>query len=229
MGDRPDAPAPGGPPAAGAEGGPAHGLGKRLRDARERSGLSLRELARRVGVSASLVSQIETERILPSVSTLYAVVSELGVSMDAVVFGAERGTATAGRRPPGRSAARDLALTDPIIQRRDARDIVPFGSGVQWELLTPVPVAGAEFLLVVYEPGAESSPAGTFQRHAGREWSYVISGTLHVSVAFDDYVLGPGDSITYDSTVPHRLANHGTEPVEALWFQIGQLPAPPER
>src|SRR5437763_16764450 len=59
-------------------------IGARLREERERRGVSLRELARRVGVSPSLVSQIELDRVNPSVSTLYALVTELGMTMSAV-------------------------------------------------------------------------------------------------------------------------------------------------
>src|ERR671934_2513800 len=64
-------------------------VGSRLRAERERLGISLRELARRVGVSPSLVSQIELDRVNPSVSTLYALVTELGMTMSDV-FGDSR-------------------------------------------------------------------------------------------------------------------------------------------
>ena len=65
--------------------GNGHGeIGDRLRQERAERGLSLRELARRLDVSPSLVSQIETGKIQPSVRTLYAMVSELGVSLDDV-------------------------------------------------------------------------------------------------------------------------------------------------
>ena len=57
-------------------------LGTRLRAERERRGLTLRELARRLEVSPSLFSQIETGKTQPSVRTLYAMVTELGVSLD---------------------------------------------------------------------------------------------------------------------------------------------------
>ena len=66
-----------------------------MRRERERHGLSLRELARRVGVSPSMLSQVETGRTQPSVSTIYAIATELGVSIDALVSGEE---AAAGRR-----------------------------------------------------------------------------------------------------------------------------------
>src|SRR4249919_1924732 len=59
-------------------------VGHRLRNERERLDIGLRELARRVGVSPSLVSQIELDRVNPSVSTLYAIVTELGMTMSDV-------------------------------------------------------------------------------------------------------------------------------------------------
>src|SRR5256885_4799571 len=52
---------------------------------RRRQGVSLRELARRVGVSASMLSQVETDRTRPSVSTIYAIATELGISIDALL------------------------------------------------------------------------------------------------------------------------------------------------
>lgn len=57
-------------------------LGLRLRVARQKSGLSLRELARRLGVSASFLSQIENGKSQPSVATLYSIAQMLEVSID---------------------------------------------------------------------------------------------------------------------------------------------------
>src|ERR671937_1448689 len=73
-------------------------IGSRLREERERVRISQRELARRLGVSASLISQIESGQSKPSVSTLYAIVSELGVSLDHVfqVHSHETAVAMAG-------------------------------------------------------------------------------------------------------------------------------------
>ena len=61
-------------------------IGDRLRATRQERGLSLRELAERLGVSPSLISQVETGRARPSVSTLYAIASELNVSLDELLF-----------------------------------------------------------------------------------------------------------------------------------------------
>ena len=72
-------------------------VGPRLRAYREQRGLSLRELARRLGVSPSAISQIETGKSRPSVSTLYSIVSELGMSLDEL-FGAPKQPGCTTRR-----------------------------------------------------------------------------------------------------------------------------------
>jgi transcriptional regulator with XRE-family HTH domain len=206
---------------------PYPALGERLRRRRQEAGLSLRELARRIGVSASLISQIETDKVQPSVATLYALVRELGGSFDEIMFGEP--PQPAQEAVDGEVETLAAALTSamlvhppvPLVQRAHERKALHLTSGVRWERLTRESVPGMEFLFVVYEPGAESGPPGEFQRHSGREWCYVISGVLDIVVGFDAYVLQPGDSITYDSTVPHRLTNTGTEPVQSVWFQLG--------
>ncbi|MGH2672055.1 MAG: helix-turn-helix domain-containing protein, partial [Actinomycetota bacterium] len=65
------------------------GIGHRLREERVRAGISQRELARRLGLSASLISQLESGQSRPSVGTLYSIVTELGVSLDRVIRGAD--------------------------------------------------------------------------------------------------------------------------------------------
>lgn len=59
-------------------------------------------------------------------------------------------------------------------------------------------------------------------RHSGREFGFVTSGALTVTVNFDDYLLRPGDSIAFPSTTPHRLWNAGEEPVQAVWAVVGR-------
>jgi mannose-6-phosphate isomerase-like protein (cupin superfamily) len=65
-------------------------------------------------------------------------------------------------------------------------------------------------------------------RHNGREYGYVLSGRLHVTLGFDEWEVGPGSSIAFDCTQPHRLANIGSEPVEAVWMVIGRRNSPAE-
>jgi transcriptional regulator with XRE-family HTH domain len=190
-------------------------IGGRLREEREKRGMSLRELARRVGVSPSLVSQIELDRVNPSVSTLYALVTELGMTMSDVFGDAEPAEPVAP--PPG---------GDGLVERPETRRIIDLASGVRWERLTPHSESEVEFLRVVYPVGAESCPADALVTHGGREYGYVTSGTLGVRVGFDEFELRPDDSIAFDSSSPHRLWTIGDEPVHAIWVVIGRAADP---
>ncbi len=200
-------------------------MGERLRVERRAHHLSLRDLAGRLGVSPSLISQVETGRATPSVSTLYAIAAELGVSLDDLLFGG-RPRASTVRAGDVATAARQPTPSAGPVQRGDARRHIRLASGVTWEQLTTTSEPGVEFLYVIYEVGGASSPADAFQRHSGHEWGYVLSGTLHVTIGFDDYVLGPGDSVSIDSVVPHRLSNQGDVPVHGIWFVMGRGQAP---
>jgi transcriptional regulator with XRE-family HTH domain len=199
-------------------------MGERLRLARQARRLSLRVLADRLGVSPSLISQIETGRANPSVSTLYAIADELDVSLDELLFN--------DRRPaepvPGAASRVDvpstgtMAPSDPV-QRAGTRHNIRLASGVRWERLTTLSEPGVEFLHVTYEVGGASSPDDAYQRHPGHEWGYVLSGRLQVRIGFDEYVLEPGDAISINSSIPHRLATIGDEPVHAIWFVLGRV------
>lgn len=198
-------------------------IGQRLRDARQARGHSLRHLAERLGLSPSLISQIETGRARPSVSTLYAMANELDVSLDDLLFpDADRAVpadepAAADRGGGARSGARP----EPVV-REPERKRIRLASGVVWEMLTAASDPDLEFLYVTYEVGGASSPEDGFQRHGGHEWGFVLSGMLGVTIGFDDYELGPGDAVSFDSTTPHRLYNRGAEPVHAIWFVLGR-------
>jgi transcriptional regulator with XRE-family HTH domain len=192
-------------------------MGDRLREARRARGLSLRALAERLGVSPSLISQVETGRAKPSVSTLYAIASELGISLDELLF-------IDARRPATGGGSEQLLPRDPV-QRAGSRKAIRLASGVVWQRLTTESIPNVDFLEVTYEVGGASSPADEFQRHGGQEWGYILSGRLGVTIGFDDYELGPGDAIAFDSTTPHRLYNAGSQPVHGIWFVLGRRPA----
>jgi transcriptional regulator with XRE-family HTH domain len=189
-------------------------VGERLRVRRRARGLSLRALAEKLGVSPSLISQIERGRARPSVSTLFAIVTELDASLDELLFNDER--------QPGSAAQSDSTVRPSPVQEAATRHHIRLASGVVWERLTTTSQPGVEFLFVVYDVGGASSPGDTYQSHSGYEWGYVISGVLEVIIGFDRYVLQPGDAVSLDSSVPHRLANAGDTPVHAIWFVLGR-------
>jgi transcriptional regulator with XRE-family HTH domain len=189
----------------------ATSIGSRLRTQRERVGISLREVARRIGVSPSLVSQIERDMVNPSVSTLYALVTELGLTMSDVFEDASR--------PRGGLASAD---SNGPVTTPETRQVINLAAGVQWERLTSASDPLVEFLYVVYEVGGESCPPDSLMRHGGKEYGYVISGRLGVTIGFDEYELGPGSSISFDSSSPHRLRAIGNKPVRAIWTVVGR-------
>jgi mannose-6-phosphate isomerase-like protein (cupin superfamily)/DNA-binding XRE family transcriptional regulator len=219
---------------------PETGLGPRLRLAREQRQVSVRELARRIGCSASLISQIERGVSVPSVGVLYSLATELDTSLDHLLFGAEP------RRPlaaaPGPDASGTVAsgsvgsgsvgsgtvgsgpVASGIVQQAAGRNIIDLASGVRWERLTPGADAMTDFLEVIYSPGGHSTDERRPLRHDGHEYGLVISGTLQANVGFESYELGPGDSIAFDSSTPHEYLNKTGEPVHAIWVVVHSEP-----
>lgn len=188
-------------------------LGPRLRAIRLARGIGLRELARRLQLSPSSISQIETGKIRPSVSTLYALASEFGVTVDEVLFTDTPSPDTAAQTGP------EPGLT---VQRAAERPAIQLNSGVIWERLMFWADEDVEFIEATYEPGGASSPDNSLVRHNGHEFGHVLTGTLRVIVGFDEYVLEPGDSITFPSSTPHRLSNDGPDVVRAIWVVRGR-------
>ena len=193
---------------------PETGLGPRLRETREGRGLSVRELARRIGCSPSLISQIERGASVPSVGVLYSLATELDSSLDYLVFGTR-----AAEEPPARSAA-----GAGVVQRAGCRQLINLASGVRWERLTPGSDETTDFLEVVYSPGGGSADVRRLMRHEGREYGVILSGTLTANLGFDSYELGPGDSIAFDSATPHEYLNKTDDYVHAIWVVIRSGP-----
>ncbi len=215
-------------------------VGSRVREERLRQKIGVRELARRVGVSASLISQVELGKASPSVGTLYAIVNELGVSLDQLFLqspaaaGSDAGALVVpatGRHEPA-SADPGSSMPElpedpqpwgvqPLVPRGTGK-VIQLGSGVSWERLAPPTPQDVDFLQVAYQPGSESCAVDSLMRHSGHEYGHIISGRMGVTVGFETYELGPGDSIAFDSTMPHRLFAIGDETVDAIWVVVGR-------
>jgi mannose-6-phosphate isomerase-like protein (cupin superfamily)/DNA-binding XRE family transcriptional regulator len=219
---------------------PETGLGPRLRLAREQRQVSVRELARRIGCSASLISQIERGVSVPSVGVLYSLATELDTSLDHLLFGAEPrrplaaapgpdasgavASGTVGSGPVASGPVGSGPVASGIVQQAAGRNIIDLASGVRWERLTPGADAMTDFLEVIYSPGGHSTDERRPLRHDGHEYGLVISGTLQANVGFESYELGPGDSIAFDSSTPHEYLNKTGEPVHAIWVVVHSEP-----
>jgi transcriptional regulator with XRE-family HTH domain/mannose-6-phosphate isomerase-like protein (cupin superfamily) len=207
-------------------------MGQRLREVRTSMGMSLRELARRIEVSPSFLSQLERGRTNPSVGTLYAIVTQLGLSLDELMSESPDGVeepapeVDAVAVAPGVLPAWDpgTAVWPRIgvpVQRAAGRRTIGL-SGVTWERLTHDDDPFVDFLYVTYQPGSASCSDEDMMRHGGREYGHLVSGRLDVQIAFEMYHLAAGDSIHFDSTVPHRLSNPYDEPCVAIWVVVAR-------
>ncbi|HRN28616.1 MAG TPA: XRE family transcriptional regulator [Terrimesophilobacter sp.] len=203
-------------------------VGARIRAAREAKGMSVRELARRIDVSASHVSQVERGLASFSVRALYTVAGVLGISMDSL-FEPVDGDAELSSPQALPDGALGSSLDDAgIVQRVGDRPTITLASGPRWERLTARPETMCEFIEVIYQPANAATQSIDFVRHEGREYGIVTRGSLTVQVGFESTVLDEGDSIALDCSTPHRFWNDTAEEVRAIWFVLDRYPDPHE-
>ena len=225
-------------------------IGAHIRAERLRRGISLRALAREAGVSASLVSQIETGRIRPSVSTLYAVTGALGLSITDLLEGtpdspgAPGGDEESGSSPVATAGLAAMLARNPVATRAPAtapdgsggggtagsgvftspggREVITLDSGVVWEVMGQLAGERVDFLRITYDQGSASS-SGELMRHPGTEYGFLVSGRLVAQVGDAERVLAPGDAICFRSDTPHRYRNEGDEPAVGIWVVIDEV------
>jgi len=195
-------------------------------------GLSIDELFSEVADAA----EVPREPKLMTVAGTGAELEEPGLAEPAEAGGGSAPVAPAGPAvtsvaPPLAAAPRrgDVAELPAVRSGRrspvispDERTRLVLDSGVTWEQLSTMRDGAIDFMFVRYDVGGSSVSDGRATRHSGVEYGYIIRGTLEVTLAFDVYLVGPGQSISFDSTIPHRLTNRGDEPVEAIWFVHGR-------
>lgn len=198
-------------------------VGSELRRVRESRKLSLRAVASAVGVSASLLSQVETGKTQPSVSTLYALVNHLGISLDGLMGtsradGASLGLSSSAGSPEPSGSRR----TDSVVQRREDNPVIEMENGVVWERMAVGDSSIADPLIVTYQPAASSSVEGKMTRHSALEYGVLLEGRLTLRIDFETYELEPGDSFCFDANRPHLYSNQSDQPARGIWFVIGR-------
>jgi transcriptional regulator with XRE-family HTH domain/mannose-6-phosphate isomerase-like protein (cupin superfamily) len=204
-----------------------------LTERRQASSMSMSELGRKVGVSPSMISQIERGQTLPSVGTLFALAAALGVTVDAFLTQPQTQEAEEPTLPSPIVEAHEASaqqasgpVREPIeampaaaregmyVVRHDQRASVPIRGGVVWERLTPRSLEDVEFLELDYAPYAESDDE--LYRHPGIEMVLVLEGIFEIHVGFETYALEVGDSMLFPSSLPHRYVNPTPERSRAV-------------
>jgi transcriptional regulator with XRE-family HTH domain len=224
---------------------PVVNLGARLKGVRQQSGLSLREVARQLGVSPSFVSQLENGKSQPSVATLYSISQLLDVSIDQLFSadatdgrsadaavppadgeGGDRADPPPGRTPISRSDLgspadawpRDHVLARVSVTRPGHRVRLEMDSGVVWEQLATNTGPGLDFIEIIYPPHSTSTNDNRMLQHAGSEFGYLIEGELTITVGFETFTLRAGEALGFDSAMPHLLSNRTDRPARGVWF-----------
>jgi transcriptional regulator with XRE-family HTH domain len=193
-----------------------HRIGARIRTLRQDAGVSLTALARRLGVSASAISQIETGVMQPSVSRLVEIMGALGLPLSlvfderlALSFPPPYALQSTVEQLPGVSVARAIDSTSVDLQE-----------GVVYRRLAPRSLPGTEYFESTYPPGASSGPEGTFLAHAGLETGIVVSGRLTFQFSDGEVDLAAGDSISFPAAKGHRVVNSTADVAVATWLTV---------
>lgn len=215
----------------------ARAIGEKLRTVRQQRQLSLRELAEKASISASMLSQIETGKAYPSVRSIYSIAAALSLPVD-YFFPEQNGASSnpsedAFKTSNGMTASEmreatinrsgnvanmeslSPALANVQILHADSRPTIVLKGGVTWSRLTAAAESDAEFLEITYAHGATSGT--NLSQHEGREFGLILEGELVVQLGFKQVTLHAGDSIVFDSSTPHRLTNKSTQLMRAVW------------
>ena len=181
-------------------------IGGRLKHARMLSGVLMRELAAKVDCTESMISKIESGRVMPSLPMLQRLVEALGRDL-ASFFGSDPSS-------PGviqRNGQRPVTTTDPI--RR--------GQGVSYERLVPF---GAGNLLEgnvhVIEPNGFKHDAIA---HQGETVGFVIEGKLELTIETTVYHLNEGDSFFFKNHLTNSYRNRGPGTARIIWVNTPQV------
>ena len=185
---------------AGENAGEWQELGRAVRERRLGSGLTLIGLAARVGLSQPFLSQVENGRARPSLMSLHRIAEALGSTPQALFGGVADPEA------------------GPVVVRADDVRIVDVGTMEPAESTCHMLLAGdSPFRLLEFD-GLPSEFIEYFA-HDGFEATYVITGRVQIDIAGEITELGPGDSISYPSRLPHRLRSLGKRRASVLMIE----------
>jgi transcriptional regulator with XRE-family HTH domain len=167
-------------------GGDGVNVGRKIRELRKSKSLSLKQVAAGAGVSPSLVSQIENNRVDPSLSTLRKIALTIGVPVFALV--AESGPEDAS-----------------LIPREKRRRVSFPRGGLEYEIIHSELTKKMGIMIGTLQPGGMTSEEPL--AHDGEECLVILNGSLRVEFQQSHRELKAGDSLYFDSSAPHRLVN----------------------
>lgn len=168
--------------------------GLKLKRIRQEKSLSLQQLSEKSGVSVSMLSQIERMKADPTMTTLIKICKGLNITITSLF---------------------EDNNEEQFIVRKDKRKTIMLpNSKVKYQLLSTSTRGNLEMLLVELAPGQEDRQRIT---HYGEESGFIVKGELTIMLGEEEYILCEGDSIHFNSTIPHRFINHTEETSISVW------------
>jgi transcriptional regulator with XRE-family HTH domain len=178
-------------------------LGERVRSIREERSMSIEQLADRADLDVEHVRQIESGALIPSLSPLIRIARSLGVRLGTFLDDQGQAGPVISRLGAHEAVVRFSARERPGRSDLDFFSLAANKTGRHME----------PFLIDIHPASAEAVQAST---HEGEEFIYVLSGEVEVEYGKDTYLLRPGDSIYYDSIVPHHVHSAGNAEARVL-------------
>jgi transcriptional regulator with XRE-family HTH domain len=172
-------------------------IGQKIRDLRSEKGMTLGDVAEKIKVSPSLISQLERGGVNPSISLLKSIVDVLGTSLSSLL---------------GEEEVKPDEV--PHVMKAGARKVLTTEGGVRFVLLSGNHDLEYEFIINEWPPG---SSTGEKYVHEGIECGLLLEGEMELELEDRTYHLNPGDSITFRSDIPHRLNNRGKKLAKGVW------------
>ncbi len=174
-------------------------FGEKLREIRERKKITLKEVAEKAGVSESLISQIERNKVSPAIDTLLTIAEILEIDFEYLF-----------------KEYKKKKLVNLVRLNERNKMVIP---DVAYEQLSKTIEPGDEHGIEAYymeiKPGGKSG--GTEYGHKGKELGIIVAGTGEFRIGDQVFNLKKGDSISFVSSVPHMLKNTGSSNLKAYW------------
>ena len=174
-------------------------LGERIKKRREYLKMQLNDLAKKVGISPSALSQIEKAKAFPSITTLKNISESLITTVGELI------------------GENETLNKNPLLKDNEKKFVKKNDSGTSLYLLSHHD-PGKQMETYFIEFKAKGNSDDIMKSHPGQEFVYVIAGKVKVSLDNNDYILSKGDSFYFNSNIMHSVINHNTKKAEVLWI-----------
>jgi transcriptional regulator with XRE-family HTH domain len=175
-------------------------LGGVLKQARLKKGFTLDDVATRCGYSKALISRIENNNVFPSIESLSKIAEVLGIPLYEIFA--------------------TVPFKDHVVLRKGNREKFRVSDGeFDMEFLVSDP-RSAGMLPILYSGEPKAHSTHRMGEHAGQEWSLITKGRVEITIGDRKYLLKEGDSIYFNSGIPHKYVNVGKEQANGVCVTI---------